>query len=373
MVRIGIITTHRANNFGAVLQAYSLVMACRELGADAEIIDWRTPMYEWQYHSAVRLTRNPFAVLRHFLWYMRSESRARSMFAEFRKRLPLSKPIKRMADLIQYSEHYDKFIVGSDQVWNPKNSGLSAEQFDRAYLLNFAGGRMRYAYAASIGVDEIDPPKVRDEFVSAWKKFELITMREHAGAEYVSRWLGEKIDSVIDPVLLHDAQWWMGHVTIAPPAQKFVFEYNVRMVPELDDYAEAKANELDALLLRPLIPSYSHVSQTGCRAMGPEEFVSSIALAEAVVTSSFHAAAFSVIFGKPLYLILRTNSGDPNSRFSALFRFAGLKPKSVVVGGKYTIFFIDCGQTKYQDLVKERHRSIGLLKRMCCNINASAS
>ena len=31
------------DNFGAMLQAYSLVMACRELGADAQIIDRRNP------------------------------------------------------------------------------------------------------------------------------------------------------------------------------------------------------------------------------------------------------------------------------------------------------------------------------------------
>ena len=93
MKKIAILTTHRANNFGAMLQAYSLVTACRELGADAEILDWRSPFFEWLYHKAWRMRRNPVAALKHLLWYVRDERESRVMFERFRELLPMSQPI----------------------------------------------------------------------------------------------------------------------------------------------------------------------------------------------------------------------------------------------------------------------------------------
>ena len=38
-MKIGIITFHRANNFGAVLQCYALQETLRHLGYEAEVID----------------------------------------------------------------------------------------------------------------------------------------------------------------------------------------------------------------------------------------------------------------------------------------------------------------------------------------------
>ena len=81
--KVAILTTHRANNFGAMLQAYSLVMACRELGADAEILDWRCPFFEWLYHRAWRIYRNPIPAIKHLLWYLGAERESRKLFDRF--------------------------------------------------------------------------------------------------------------------------------------------------------------------------------------------------------------------------------------------------------------------------------------------------
>ena len=118
MKKIAILTTHRANNFGAMLQAYSLVTACRELGADVEILDWRSPFFEWLYHKAWRMRRNPVAALKHLLWYVRDERESRVMFERFRELLPMSQPITDRVTLAKAESNYDAFIVGSDQIWN---------------------------------------------------------------------------------------------------------------------------------------------------------------------------------------------------------------------------------------------------------------
>ena len=43
MKKIGVITMHRVQNFGSVLQAYALSEKLNRLGADCEIIDYQYP------------------------------------------------------------------------------------------------------------------------------------------------------------------------------------------------------------------------------------------------------------------------------------------------------------------------------------------
>ena len=43
MSKVGIITIHKINNYGSVLQAYALQMACEDMGYKAEIIDYCFP------------------------------------------------------------------------------------------------------------------------------------------------------------------------------------------------------------------------------------------------------------------------------------------------------------------------------------------
>ena len=47
--RIGIITYHRADNFGAMLQCYALQEILRIIGYDAMVIDYRQPFTELIY------------------------------------------------------------------------------------------------------------------------------------------------------------------------------------------------------------------------------------------------------------------------------------------------------------------------------------
>lgn len=43
MKSIGIITIHKINNYGSVLQAYALQKMCEEMGYKVEIIDYNFP------------------------------------------------------------------------------------------------------------------------------------------------------------------------------------------------------------------------------------------------------------------------------------------------------------------------------------------
>lgn len=363
MKKVAIVTTHRANNFGAMLQAYSLVLACCEVGMDAEILDWRNPYYEWLYHSAFRFYRNPIAGFKRAKIFWGVERAARNAFESFREMLPMSRAIKSRRVLNCIESEYDSFIVGSDQVWNPINSAIRAEDFDRANLLSFVRTKSRNAYAASIGVEEIQPDSILSEFVKEWKRFDIITTREHAGAEYVRRLSEREAEVAVDPVLLHDAEFWC---RVAKPIDKrrFLFLYNIKQSKALARFALELANKRGLELVTVRIPAQDTPTVGTVVDAGPAEFLSCIREAECVVTSSFHASAFSVIFSKELFVEQGRSKKSPNSRISSLFRFSGLIPEVVVDYGSSYVSRVDGGRRDEQLLVNEISNSWEVLKKM---------
>lgn len=366
MKKVAIVTTHRANNFGAVLQAFSLVSACRELGVDAEILDWRCRHFEWGYHAAWRMYRNPIPAFKHLLWFTTDERPIRRAFDDFRKLMPMSRKIIQRASLSEIAKAYDAVIVGSDQVWNPLNSAIDPLKFDRSYLLDFVPkGVKKYAYAASMGTREIAPSALVPEFVKAWKSFDLITMREHAGSEYVSRKTGVNVSTVVDPVLLHDADFWRRFKSrINRQDGAFVFVYNVKGSSLLRRVAEEHAREKGLPIVDVVIPAIVPAQPYARVGAGPADFLSYIDGAESVFTNSFHASAFSVIFSKRLYIHQSERKGNANSRIETLMRFADLHAKEVVHGDSETILFADASKRDVDSLGLERKRSLEVLAQM---------
>lgn len=366
MAKLGIITTHRANNFGAILQAFSLVWACRELGSDTVILDWRFPYFENLYHCIFQpgtsLKRKLVRIVAIFT-YARPMLRR---YAAFRRQIPMSGKLEGVSDLNAANSMFDGFIVGSDQVWNPVNSaGRNPLKFDRANLLTFAGDKKRYAYAASIGTATIQPCSLEPEFVESWQQFSLITMREEEGARYVSSKLGHHIDTVLDPVLLHDAAWWSRIFTdYQLPRKKYVLVYNLHFSTMLDDYARDLARSIDGVVVSVMIGHALHKWRPGMVSVGPAEFLKLLAHASAVVTSSFHASAFSIVFSRELHLVVENANGNPNTRFATLTKLVGASGAVTRIVGYFTFTKFDFSEVDMSGLIQERVLSLRILKRM---------
>lgn len=62
-MRVGILTFHRAHNYGAVLQCYALQKVLKNLGHEVQVIDYRQPYIEK--HYAVLSWRHLFFLLIH--------------------------------------------------------------------------------------------------------------------------------------------------------------------------------------------------------------------------------------------------------------------------------------------------------------------
>ena len=119
-MKIGILTFHCAHNYGAVLQCYALQEMLKGMGHTVEIIDYR-PDY----------LRMPFDVIN--LHRIQSRNLLRLVKSIILETLSLSQRIirhRKFDSFIKYylnlsrsvgiSSDYDVYVMGSDQIWNPK-------------------------------------------------------------------------------------------------------------------------------------------------------------------------------------------------------------------------------------------------------------
>jgi len=100
---------------------------------------------------------------------------------------------------------------------------------------------------------------------------------------------------------------------------------------------------------------------------GPSEFVGLIKNAKIVITDSFHATVFSIIFKKPFYSLTRQKAGDPasmNSRIFDILERLKLSSRLIVPGSEFPsgdVFQIDYSETDIE-YSKEYSSSINYLK-----------
>lgn len=337
MKKVAVLTFHRANNYGAVLQAHALTSVINKLGAEAEILDYRPAKAERLYHSFIPRAKDlkGFCALMHHR-YLR-DGRTYRAFATFRRNVMKisSQVYTSPSELRSSNELYDLFIAGSDQIWNPDIVAVEGESGDCSYLLDFVEpSSKKNSYAASIGVSVLkdDVSRIYREKLS---DFANITVREHIAAEVLGTLLNRTVGVVCDPVLLLSDEEWKGFERPYPlPSNDYILVYNVggkkALMPYARDLAKAEGCAVYAIQ-PPIVGTVSDERSQSLLGVGPAEFVWLIRHARAVVTTSFHGSAFSLLFRKPLHVLQESmqKASHRNSRFDSLFQYFGIENQQV--------------------------------------------
>ncbi len=284
---IGILTFHRASNYGAVLQAYALQNTIGRFGAEAEIIDYRCPAVEEDHRPFGRLKNGRHVI--QTLLHSPVKIKKDRVFAAYRKRkLVLSEPVTGKISP-QTAERYSLFVAGSDQVWNDRLSGM-----DSTYMMDFAREEQRYSYACSFGFDTF-PQGKEETYLRHLSGIRSISLRESSGVDML-RAAGLEARTDLDPtLLLTDAQWrTFGH--IPEVKEPYILLYTVSGDLHLLPFARELSAKTGCRILYLNNQYKTNRDLTRIRYASPEEFVGWFAGAEYVLTNSFHGTAFSVIF-----------------------------------------------------------------------------
>lgn len=359
MKKVGILTFQRASNYGAALQMYALQRKIRDLGYDAEVIDFICPqVFDGYKPFLINHLFHPRALIGDFLNASIKVGRNHRFDTFTRKTMRFSRPLTK-DKLSSVSDSYDVYVVGSDQVWNPLITGSES-----AYFLDFVKDKSkRRSYAASFGVS-VWPESSLLPIANLLENMGCISTREEAGKKLIQV-ITEKTAPItvdLDPVFLLGKEGWLPLVEKANVSKPYLFIYTVGSGHANEVYRTASrlAEEkgLDIINLR-----YSRSLRHGeyqighvVYEAGPDDFVSFIANASCVVTDSFHATAFSVIFHKPMYISMPEKVG---SRISNLFSIAGIDDR--VIGKPMKDIDWDKSDRRMEEA---REKSIAHLKKI---------
>lgn len=356
-MKIGILTFHCAHNYGAVLQCYALKTSLTNLGFYAEVIDYR-PQYLIEPYKIFNLSRfisrNPERLVKRSIKEILTIGKRPSRYKKFDDFInSYIKPDKTKC----ISDKYDIYIMGSDQIWNPKITN----GFDPVFFgyFPFQKSNKKYiSYAASMETQHLSSEQI-NYFTHALRNFDSISVREECLNNLLQPLTDSKIYTVIDPTLLLSQTVWE-KICIKPQiSKKYVLVYQVRENRQTQETALYIAKQLDSEVINlcayPKWKSNKNIIQDA----SPCEFLGWIKYAQCIITTSFHGTAFSLIFNKPFYCIKLNDKSD--SRSESILKKTGLEDRFIEVGSK--VKFTPINYTISNDRILEmRNESISFLK-----------
>lgn len=328
MKKVGILTFCNANNFGAVLQAQALQDYLeKNYPVDVEFINLKFNKDKKNNNIVSNNSSNIFLKLK--------KKYTQYKFKKFKRNyLNISGNTFDGDDGINKSNlNYDYYIVGSDQVWN---TDITHET--KAFFLNWTDGK-KVSYAASFGKDNIN--KVEDLWVKEeLNKFDYISVREKLAKEYIEKNTDLSAQLVCDPVFLMDKNEWINTLKINTnkDKEKYIFVYYMESTPELIDAIEyiSKKTGFKVKYLCGGTQKIENVKHLVKR--GPKEFLEEICNSEIVISNSFHAIAFSIIFQKKFVVVSHSKW---NSRLDSLLNVAGYENQYIKslnqINGEYIL------------------------------------
>jgi len=298
-IKTGTVTFHRSYNFGAALQAYALQRFQLLHGYDNRIIDFICDYDSRKYRIfRVHLYRQSLNYLVSDLLFAVKNIMRKYAFHRFRKKYMLltSKTYRSLKGKGEPFEDFDALICGSDQIWNKEITGTLIPE----YFLDFANDseKMKIAYGPSTGNPEIQAED-RAAFVRLLKNLDSISVRERTAAAQLEALSGKTVAVVLDPVLLLEPGEYGEIIKKAPGGEDVLFFYELEQNPDMLPFAAKLAQEEGLRIVY-----YSKKSNPAVRRginmyrQGPSEFLTYLKNARYVVTNSFHATVFSVLFGK---------------------------------------------------------------------------
>ena len=326
-MKIGILTYHRAHNYGAMLQAYALRKVLTDNGYEVQFIDYWPYSHQKQYALVKPFRGATFAdkfknIVADILTLLRRYSRIRKFQSFSYNHLGLSHKIHYPLDRQTITEHFDCIIVGSDQIWRNYINSKIYTGFDPVYFCQTLKINTRcISYAASMGIIDItsEDQKILEQYLQV---FRTILVRENSLQEFVKE-LGFHAEVVVDPTLLLNKNQWNDLLpSYRYKKERYVLYYELIQSAEATAYAKHKANDLGCQLLVMSATIHAIPKKRYVCSASPIEFIHAIRDAEYVIATSFHGTAFSIIFEKQFIVTGLKNNAD---RVQTLLRNLGIE------------------------------------------------
>lgn len=340
-MKIAILTFNRTTNYGASLQCYALSTFLRDAGHETVIINLAMPgsnSPRWSFRRIASAIKRRFVnrfcnpQLTEFDRYPVPQSRFVSLEEELQdvfdqfsleKTGVISPLFLSESDLKTNYPRADMYIVGSDQVWNPKITGNHA----LLYFFSFLHEEPRISYAASFGgsVEVVFRKEDCLRLPALLNQFKAVSVREESGRTFLSDRFNIHADVVVDPTFLIPVDNYRkladesricgkGYVYI----YKFIINDSwVNTINEISRQMNLKVRNDGEFIQIPDFEYHPVLSVQG--------WLQLIQTSDFIITDSFHCTVFCLLF-KKRFLTAPSYAGG-EGRMVSLLKDAGLEDR----------------------------------------------
>lgn len=315
-MKIKTITCHNVYNHGASLQEHALLHYLKNLGHNAKTIQYNPNYLSGHFNfwtvSNPKYTKNILLKYAYLLAKLPSRIfslRRKYNFDKFStKYIETTKSEYKSNDELRNNvPDADVYICGSDQIWN----SFFQNGKDSAFYLDFVPkDKLKISYAASFATNTIKDsikPFVKEKV----SNIDIISVRESSGIDILKDLKINKATQVLDPVFLLDKNYWKEEF-VYPINEKYIFVYDFDSNKRIKSIA-TKIATIEGLKIYTVNRNIKYANINFWKE-GPKTFLSLIANAELVLSNSFHAVAFSLIFNKQFYVFNRNEKINTRMR-----------------------------------------------------------
>ncbi len=288
-MKIEIITIHNINNFGSVFQTYGLYKYLSDQGHDTEVIDYNPPYFR---HSNLKRK------LGELLFFQDYHVRKTKFNHFIKKNYKLSlKNYKTSKALQDHPPVADLYVAGGDQLWNPYHPCGN----DDMYKMSFTNGK-KISYGTSMGKSSFSDNELCD-LAFKIKDYFCVSVRESSSVSLLNK-VGIQAHHVVDPVLLLPRAAYERYVSKPLISGKYMFVYLVTPSKLLESTIAYISKKMGLKVVLCAGLSQKSTCDYMLRNAGPEEILSYIVNAEFIISASFHATLFSVLYHKQFATLL---------------------------------------------------------------------
>ena len=334
-------------NYGSILQSYALFVKIKQLGFEADVVDYKdTPNTLKAQFKQTLFLRIPMLFkyselkkkilsikISHNVSYCNIQNqRHKAMKLFVTNNFTFTKPCNTIQDVKNQIKDYACVLIGSDQLWGV------AEILRDYHTLNFIpDNQPKISYATSFGVSQL-PCFVRSKARNFLKKIDFLSIREKSGAEIIKNIADRDAKIVVDPtLLLSPSDWSLVAGNEKRISEKYIFCFFLGNNPDQRNFTKQFSKKVNLPIVSmqhvdEFIPSDIDFADININDASPNDFINLIKNAEYIICDSFHASVFSIIFKKNFYTLDRYKSSSTNSRntrITSLFSILGLENRHI--------------------------------------------
>lgn len=307
-MKIGILTFHRSQNYGAQLQAYALRKYIESLGHDSFIIDYWPDYRKERYRLFSKEEFSKLSFVGKVIYFYNK------IFTciRFNIRNGATEKFANKYLNIRNTTEVDVAVYGSDQIWRKFNRTVFKNYDPVFFGEGLVSAKRKISYAASMGQVVFKSIEDKSFFYAGMRNFDAISVRETDLQQCLLEEFNIPASKVCDPTLLLTPEQWMEIVdgSFIPPYD-YILYYRLQPLAYADKFVKrlAKEKKLRVIEMRGVIPAF-HYSRRYRLTANAQEFFSLLQGAKYVVSSSFHGVALSIVMSKQFFFISSDKSAN---------------------------------------------------------------